>query len=154
MKKNKSTDDVRTWGEKIAAYRKQAKITQLDLSLRTGITRDQISRLERGKRRHKLETILRIEKALNIPGWSLIEESVREAALGDASFEDNIIEQFRKQYQDAVQTADAKNRNIERQAEEMRMSILGKDSKTKDVKPLDVVDAYIKENNRKAIIEG
>ena len=80
MKKNKSTNDVRTWGEKIAAYRKQAKITQLDLSLRTGITRDQISRLERGKSQPKLETILLIEKALNIPGWSLIEESVREAA--------------------------------------------------------------------------
>jgi transcriptional regulator with XRE-family HTH domain len=81
MKKNKSTEDVRTWGEKIAAYRKQAKITQLDLSLRTGITRDQISRLERGKSQPKLETIILIEKALNIPGWSLIEESVREAAL-------------------------------------------------------------------------
>ena len=81
MKKNKSTEDVRTWGEKIAAYRKQAKITQLDLSLRTGITRDQISRLERGKSQPKLETIILIEKALNIPGWSLIEESVREAVL-------------------------------------------------------------------------
>lgn len=80
MKKDKSTNDMRTWGEKIAAFRKQAKITQLDLSLRTGITRDQISRLERGKSQPKLETILLIEKALNIPGWSLIEESVREAA--------------------------------------------------------------------------
>ncbi len=80
MKKNKSTNDVRTWGEKIAAYRKQSKMTQMDLSLRTGITRDQISRLERGKSQPKLETIILIEKALNIPGWSLIEESVREAA--------------------------------------------------------------------------
>ena len=80
MKKNKSTEDVRTWGEKIAAFRKQSKMTQLDLSLKTGITRDQISRLERGKSQPKLETIILIEKALNIPGWSLIEESVREAA--------------------------------------------------------------------------
>ena len=80
MKKNKTTDDVRTWGEKIAAFRKQSKMTQLDLSLKTGITRDQISRLERGKSQPKLETIILIEKALNIPGWSLIEESVREAA--------------------------------------------------------------------------
>ena len=80
MKKNKSTNDARTWGEKIAAYRKQSKMTQMDLSLRTGITRDQISRLERGKSQPKLETIILIEKALNIPGWSLIEESVREAA--------------------------------------------------------------------------
>ena len=62
MKKNKSTNDVRTWGEKIAAYRKQAKITQMDLSLRTGITRDQISRLERGKSQPKLETKILIEK--------------------------------------------------------------------------------------------
>lgn len=80
MKKNKTTNDVRTWGEKIAAFRKQSKMTQLELSLKTGITRDQISRLERGKSQPKLETIILIEKALNIPGWSLIEESVREAA--------------------------------------------------------------------------
>ena len=80
MKKSKSTNDVRTWGEKIAAYRKQSKMTQMDLSLKTGITRDQISRLERGKSQPKLETILLIEKALNISGWSLIEESVQEAA--------------------------------------------------------------------------
>ena len=80
MKKNKPTNDVRTWGEKIAAFRKQSKMTQLDLSLKTGITRDQISWLERGKSQPKLETIILIEKALNIPGWSLIEESVREAA--------------------------------------------------------------------------
>ena len=64
----------------------------------------------------------------------------------DASFESSIIEQFRKQYQNAIMVADAKNKNVERQAEEMRMSILGKDSKTKELKPLDVVDAYVKEN--------
>ena len=63
-----------------SAFRKQSKMTQLDLSLKTGITRDQISRLERGKSQPKLETIILIEKALNIPGWSLIEESVRESA--------------------------------------------------------------------------
>lgn len=80
MKKDKPANDVRTWGEKIAAYRRQSKMTQMELSLRTGITRGQISRLERGKSQPKLETIILIEKALNIPGWSLIEESVREAA--------------------------------------------------------------------------
>ena len=80
MKKSKSTNDAITWGEKIAAYRKQANMTQLELSLKTGITRDQISRLERGKSQPKLETIILIEKALNIPGWPLIEESVHEAA--------------------------------------------------------------------------
>lgn len=69
----------------------------------------------------------------------------------DASFESSIIEQFRKQYQNATMVADAKNKNVERQAEEMRMSILGKDSKTKELKPLDVVDAYVKENTTEII---
>ena len=78
MEKKKTKDDVITWGVKIAAYRKEIKMTQMELSLRTGITRDQISRLERGKSQPKLETILLIEKALNIPGWSLIEDTVRE----------------------------------------------------------------------------
>lgn len=69
----------------------------------------------------------------------------------DGAFEKSIVEQFQKQYQNATMTADAKNKNIERQAEEMRMSILGKDSKTKDTKPLEVVDAYIKENTTEII---
>ena len=69
----------------------------------------------------------------------------------DASFENSIIEQFRKQYQNAIMVADAKNKNVERQAEEMRMSILGKASKTKELKPLDVVDAYVKENTTEII---
>ena len=69
----------------------------------------------------------------------------------EGSFEDNIIEQFRIQYQNAIQTVDTINRILERQAEDMRMSILGKDSKTKEAKPLDVVDAYIKENTTEII---
>ena len=36
-------------------------------------------------------------------------------------------------------------------AEEMRLSILGKDSKTKDEKPLGVVDAYVKENTTELV---
>ena len=50
------------------------------------------------------------------------------------------------QYGNAVRTAAGKNKAIETQAENMRLSILGKDSKAKDVKPLEVVDAYIREN--------
>ena len=33
----------------------------------------------------------------------------------------------------------------------MRLSILGKDSKTKDEKPLSVVDAYVKENTTELV---
>lgn len=36
-------------------------------------------------------------------------------------------------------------------AEEMRLSILGKDSKTKDENPLGVVEAYVKENTTELV---
>ena len=56
-----------------------------------------------------------------------------------------------RQYQAAVQAAEFKNRGLESQAETMRLSILGKDSKVKDTKPLEVVDAYIRENTTEVI---
>lgn len=47
--------------------------------------------------------------------------------------------------------ADTRNRELEKQAEAMRLSILGKDSKVKDEKPLEVVTAYIRENTTEVI---
>lgn len=44
-----------------------------------------------------------------------------------------------------MQTVDYKNKGLESPAEIMRLSILGKDSNVKDTKPLEVVDAYIRE---------
>ncbi|MBR5341137.1 MAG: hypothetical protein IK151_04335 [Erysipelotrichaceae bacterium] len=67
------------------------------------------------------------------------------------SFEESLIEQFEEQYKQAVASAASRNSIIERQAEDMRMSILGRDNKTKDDKPLEVVDAYIKENTTEVI---
>ena len=64
----------------------------------------------------------------------------------DADFEGKLQKKLANEYNDRVQFADRKNSQLETTAEEMRLSILGKDSKTKDEKPLGVVDAYIKEN--------
>ena len=70
-----------------------------------------------------------------------------EGAYGnDADFEGKLQKKLANEYNDRVQFADRKNSQLETTAEEMRLSILGKDSKTKDEKPLGVVDAYIKEN--------
>ena len=44
-----------------------------------------------------------------------------------------------------------KNNQLQSTAEEMRMSILGRDSKTKDDKPLSVVEAYVKENTTELV---
>ena len=69
----------------------------------------------------------------------------------EGCFEDGLADKLEKQYQAAVQTASLKNTALERQAEDMRMSILGRDNKTKDPKPLEVVDAYIRENTMEVI---
>ena len=59
--------------------------------------------------------------------------------------------QMNRQYQVAVQAAEAKNRSLESQAETMRLSILGKDNKAREDKPLEVVDAYVRENTTQVV---
>ena len=63
----------RTLGEKVAAYRKKNNWTQLELSQRTGIARDHISRIETGRVKPKLKTIELLETVFNIPWWTLLE---------------------------------------------------------------------------------
>ena len=55
------------------------------------------------------------------------------------------------EYSERVQFCDRKNSQLQSTAEEMRLSILGKDSKTKDEKPLGVVEAYVKENTTELV---
>ena len=69
----------------------------------------------------------------------------------DGAFEDALADALEAQYGAAVRAADMKNKSLESQAESMRLSILGKDVKSKDVKPLEVVDAYIRENTTDVI---
>ena len=55
------------------------------------------------------------------------------------------------QFSTGVAAADEKNKALERQAEAMRLSILGKDGKTRDDKPLEVVEAYVRENTTELV---
>ena len=61
-------------------------------------------------------------------------------------FELQLMQQLKRQYDVAVQGANQENKRLSEQAENMRLSILGKDQKVKDDKPLEVVDAYVREN--------
>ena len=61
-------------------------------------------------------------------------------------FENLLARMMEQEYRDNVSYADNRNKSLESQAESMRLSILGKDSKVKDDKPLEVVEAYIREN--------
>ena len=55
------------------------------------------------------------------------------------------------EYNERVRFCDMKNSQLQNTAESMRLSILGRDSKAKDDKPLGVVDAYVKENTTELV---
>ena len=69
----------------------------------------------------------------------------------EADFEGKLQIKLANEYNDRVQFCDRKNSQLQSTAEEMRLSILGKDSKSKDEKPLGVVEAYVKENTTELV---
>jgi len=68
-----------------------------------------------------------------------------------ADFEISLYNKMKEEYQAKIQLIQMKNRQLESTAENMRLSILGKDNKAKDDKPLEVVDIYIKENTMELV---
>ena len=70
---------------------------------------------------------------------------------GNADFERSLQLKMEKDYQTRVAVADLKNKQLQSTAESMRLSILGKDTKVKDEKPLEVVEAYVKENTTELV---
>lgn len=67
------------------------------------------------------------------------------------NFEGLLKSVLEAQFSTGVAAADEKNKALEKQAEAMRLSILGKDGKTRDDKPLEVVEAYVKENTTELV---
>lgn len=65
---------------------------------------------------------------------------------GKADFESNLLYKMRERYNCCVSAIERKNQALAQTAEDMRLSILGRDVKVKDDKPLEVVETYIKEN--------
>ena len=64
----------------------------------------------------------------------------------EANFEDRLRNKLMQEY-----TSDKENAKLKETADSMRLSILGKDTKVKEDKPLAVVDAYIKENTTELV---
>lgn len=64
----------------------------------------------------------------------------------DEDFEMNLYCKMNDEYQEKIQFIETKNKQLEQTAENMRLSILGKENKVKEDKPLGVVDAYVQEN--------
>ena len=70
---------------------------------------------------------------------------------GDADFESALQRKMESDYERRVTFAESKNKQLQSTAENMRLSILGKDTKVKDEKPLEVVEAYVRENTTELV---
>ena len=78
--------------------------------------------------------------------------SLRSRLRGSGVYEDNadfegvLLRKMENEYNTATRYAEIKNQQLQSTAENMRLSILGRDNKVKDDKPLEVVEAYVREN--------
>ena len=66
---------------------------------------------------------------------------------GKADFETTLYQKMKRAYDDCITTMELKNEALAETAEQMRLSILGRETKVKNDKPLEVVETYIKENS-------
>lgn len=72
-------------GKRLVSARRKANISQLELSVRTGISKDQLSRIELGKSIPKLETIRKIEICLGLSEWALLTDEVTSFIIMESS---------------------------------------------------------------------
>ena len=70
---------------------------------------------------------------------------------GEADFESSLQEKMAQELAKRLDVIEAKNRQLQNTAESMRLSILGKDTKVKEEKPLEVVEAYVRENTTELV---
>lgn len=69
----------------------------------------------------------------------------------EADFEQSLYTKMKIELDKRLISIESKNKQLESTAESMRLSILGKDTKAKDDKPLDVVAAYVQENTAELV---
>lgn len=69
----------------------------------------------------------------------------------EADFERRLSKKMEEEYQSRIQFMDQKNRQLQTTAEEMRLSILGRENKSREEKPLEVVEAYVRENTTELV---
>ncbi len=63
--------ELKSFGKKVKSLRASAGITQLDLEIRTGINRSDISKIENGKLNVEFYTIIRLAHALGVEAAAL-----------------------------------------------------------------------------------
>lgn len=69
----------------------------------------------------------------------------------DSDFEGILLDKMKSEVNNRLLAVDSKNKQLETTAESLRLSILGKETKTKDDKPLAVVATYVSENTAELV---
>ena len=69
----------------------------------------------------------------------------------EANFEQALKNKLERDISNKLAIVENKNKQLQSTAENMRLSILGKDTKVKDEKPLEVVEAYVRENTTEIV---
>jgi hypothetical protein len=69
----------------------------------------------------------------------------------EADFEQSLYTKMKNELDKRLLSIENKNKQLDTTAESMRMSILGKESKAKDDKPLEVVNTYVQENTAELV---
>ena len=81
-----------------------------------------------------------------VAGAIALRARLKDMGTDGADFEGSLCNKMKDEYDLRIQLADRKNKQLQETAEQMRLSILGKDTKVKDDKPLEVVETYVREN--------
>jgi transcriptional regulator with XRE-family HTH domain len=68
-----TTADVAILARNVAATRAKRKLTQVQVSKRSGIHNTEVSRIERGLRDPKLTTIIRLARAMDVKPARLLD---------------------------------------------------------------------------------
>ena len=76
---------------------------------------------------------------------------IRPAVQNELDFEGKLYAKLERSYTMKLNELELKNRQLQATAESMRLSILGKENKSTDDKPLAVVEAYVKENTTELV---
>lgn len=66
-------ENFKKLGKNIAKYRKETGLTQLQLAIKLGVTREHLSHIEVGIKHPSVELLFSIAKSLNIEPYRLME---------------------------------------------------------------------------------
>ena len=80
-----------------------------------------------------------------------LKETVALGFKRESDFENELCSKLKREYEQRMEIVEMANSDLADTAERMRLSILGKDAKVKDDKPLGVVDEYVKENTTELV---